>query len=240
MENWNPWYGCHKCSEGCKNCYLESLNKLYDKDFNEVRYSSSNFRKLWKKDEYRDFIIPAGEIINVCETSDFFIEEGDDWRAEAWKMIKDRDDLTFIINTRRVERIEDSLPSNWGDGYDNVYIYLNIDNQKSINEKLPIFKNLKLKHKAINISPILEKIDIENFLDDSIESVSVFGEYGRGSRICNFEWVKDLREQCIRKNINFYFKSTGTNFLKDGQKYFIKNNQMKEQAKKANLDYIIK
>ena len=237
MINWNPWYGCHKCSDGCKNCYLESLNKLYDKDFNEVKKSSSNFRNLWKKDEYRDFIVQAGEVVNVCETSDFFIEEADDWRVEAWKMIKDRDDLEFIINTRRIKHIEESLPTNWGDGYENVCIVFNVSSQKDFNDNIEIFKNLKIKHKKIAVSPIIEKINIKDYLDDTIEEVLIYGEYGKGARFCNFEWVLDIREQCVSKNINFIFVSTGVNFYKDNKKYFIKNNNMKEQAILANINF---
>lgn len=237
MINWNPWYGCSKCSDGCKNCYLESLSKLYDKDFNEVRKSISNFRNLWKKDEYRDFIIPAGEIINVCETSDFFIEEADDWRVEAWKMIKDRDDLHFIINTRRIKHIEDSLPTNWGDGYDNVTIIFNVSSQKDLDDNIEIFKNIKIKHKKISFTPVIEKINVINYLDESIEEVFASGEYGKGARLCNFDWILDIKKQCEAKNINFSFLSTGTSFYKDGKKYFIKTNDMKTQADNTNINY---
>lgn len=235
MITWNPWYGCHKCSPGCKNCYVETWNKLYEKDFDDVKYSSSNFRLPWKKDEYRDFVIESGETVLVCETSDFFIEEGDDYRAEAWKMIKDRDDLTFIINTRRVDRIEDELPSDWGDGYKNVIIVANVENQEMADLKLPIYKEISMVNKAINISPILEKVDISKYLDSSILYVGVSGEHGRGARDCNFDWVLDLQRQCNEKQIPINFNSTGTNFVKDGKKYFVKNNQMKDQAEKSGI-----
>ena len=33
---WNPWHGCHKCSEGCQNCYAYFLDKRYGRDTNEV------------------------------------------------------------------------------------------------------------------------------------------------------------------------------------------------------------
>ena len=165
MENWNPWYGCHKCSRGCEHCYVENLNKLYDKDFNEVKFSYGNFSKIDKKDEYRDFIIPAGTIINVCETSDFFLEEVYEWRVEAWKKIKNRDDLFFIINTRRVENIFDSLPSDWGDGYDNVAIVFNVSDQKTFDLNIENFLKLKIKHKRLNLCPILEKMNIIDYLD---------------------------------------------------------------------------
>ena len=45
-----------------------------------------------------------------------------EWRAEAWAMIKNRPDLEFLILTKRIDRFPVSLPPDWGDGYDNVNI----------------------------------------------------------------------------------------------------------------------
>lgn len=25
-KTWNPWHGCHKCSEGCQNCYASVIS----------------------------------------------------------------------------------------------------------------------------------------------------------------------------------------------------------------------
>ena len=27
---WNPWHGCVKCSEGCKNCYMYAFCELLE------------------------------------------------------------------------------------------------------------------------------------------------------------------------------------------------------------------
>ena len=37
-------------------------------------------------------------------TSDFFLKEADEWREEAWRIIKARSDVIFILITKRAER----------------------------------------------------------------------------------------------------------------------------------------
>lgn len=46
---WNPWHGCHKCSEGCQNCYAYFLDKRYGRDTNEVVKNKSGFNLPIKK-----------------------------------------------------------------------------------------------------------------------------------------------------------------------------------------------
>lgn len=65
---------------------------------------------------------------------------------------------------------------------------------------------------------VLEKINIKDYLDD-IELVVVGGESDYNARVLDYEWVLDIREQCIEKNVNFEFRQCGTNFIKDGKLY---------------------
>ena len=55
-------------------------------------------------------------MIRICMTSDFFLEEADGWRDEAWEIMKIRSDVIFYLLTKRPERVEKCLPSDWGDG----------------------------------------------------------------------------------------------------------------------------
>jgi protein gp37 len=54
--------------------------------------------------------------------SDFFHEGADDWRAEAWDVIKACRNLDWLILTKRPERTADRLPPDWGKGYPNVWL----------------------------------------------------------------------------------------------------------------------
>ena len=99
-----------------------------------------------------------------------------------------------------------------------------------------IFKNLPIKHKCITAPPLLEKIEIEKYLDD-IEFVVVGGESDINARPFNYDWALDIREQCIRKNVDFEFRQCGTYTIKDGKQYKIQTKDLSKQAKMANIDF---
>ena len=77
------------------------------------------------------------------------------------------------------------------------------------------------------------------YLDDTIEEVSVSGESGTESRVCDYDWIIDLRRQSIEKDIPFRFHQTGARFLKDGRVYRIRRKFQIPQANKANINYRI-
>ena len=114
-----------------------------------------------------------------------------------------------------------------------------VENQDRADFRLPIFRALPIKHKSIIIAPLLEKIDISAYIDESIEEVSVGGESGYNARPCNYDWILDIRRQCVEKNVPFRFHQTGANFIKDGKIYRIKRAFQRSQARKANINFRI-
>lgn len=109
-KTWNPWHGCHKCSEGCQNCFVYVLDQRYGRDTNKVLKNESSFKAPLAKDKNGNYKIKSGDFVRVCMTSDFFLEEADEWRCEAWKIIRQRPDVTFSLLTKRAERIKANLP----------------------------------------------------------------------------------------------------------------------------------
>ncbi len=231
---WNPWHGCRKISPGCKNCYVYYLDKLREKDASSITKSKTNFNLPIKKDKQGNYKIPKGTELATCFTSDFFLEEADVWRKEAWKIIKERKDITFLIPTKRIERFESCIPNDWEDGYENVSIAVTCENQEKTDERIPLFLECKIKHRYIFASPILEDIDFSKYLKTGkIEMISVGGESYDNARICDFAWVKHIKETCDNYNVRFDFHQTGSNFKKDGKLYKIKHHDEYSQAKKG-------
>ena len=175
-------------------------------------------------------------MVYLCFSTDFLIEEADEWRNKCWQMIKKRKDCTFLFLTKRIDRFMNCIPNDWNEGYDNVVVCCTIENQKNADYKLPIFEYLPIKHKCITAQPLLEKINIEKYLDN-IELVVVGGESDINARPLEFDWVLNIREQCIRKNVNFEFRQCGTYFIKDGKQYKLQTKDLIKQAKLANIDY---
>lgn len=105
----------------------------------------------------RRFRIPPGERVYTCFTSDFLVEEADGWRAEAWEMMRLRRDLEFFFITKRIGRLREQLPPDWGDGYENVTVGCTVENQAAADLRLPLFLETPLRHRVIVCAPLLER-----------------------------------------------------------------------------------
>ncbi len=234
MARWDPWRGCKRKSEGCKFCYIHSGDAKRGVDTSNI-IKSERFTAPIDKNKKGEYKIKSGQLIYICFSSDFLIEEADMWREECWEMIKERSDLTFMFLTKRIERFTQCAPSDWNDGYDNVIIGCTIENQQRADERLSIFEQLPIKHKNIICQPLIEQINIKKYLNN-IELVVVGGESNKYARPLNYDWVLNIREQCINRNTHFSFRQCGTNFIKDNIHYTLKVNQLMSQARKAGID----
>lgn len=233
---YNPWHGCFKISAGCKNCYVFSIDKSHQKDSREI-YQTKSFYLPLQKNKNQTYKIPDFSKIWLCFSSDFLLKEADSWRKEVWEMIKIRKNCTFIFFTKRIMRFMECIPSDWGSGYENVIVGCSIENQYYASLRLESFLQLPIKHRWIVCAPLLERLELSRFLDkEKIEHLSVGGESGFNARICDYEWVLDLREQAKRAKINFSFHQTGSRFLKDSRIYKIPKKFQKIQAQRAGID----
>jgi protein gp37 len=96
---------------------------------------------------------------------------------------------------------------------------------------------LPIKHRNIICEPLLEAIDLSPYLSEKIELVLVGGESGTEARVCDYNWVRALRDQAVSKGITFHYHQTGANLLKDGILYKIPRKNQSDQAHKAKLDW---
>ena len=233
--NWEPWTGCYCISEGCDYCYFygpyskrhgQNIITKTDEFYKPVALTAKGTPK-----------IQSGKIVATCFATDFFIAEADEWRSEAWAMIKERHDLEFLILTKRIDRFPIALPDDWGDGYENVNIGCTVETQALADYRLPLFLSYPIKRRFIAASPILEAIDLSPYMH-GIDHVTVNGETSRVARICNFDWVLSIREQCENKGATFWFKTTGSLFMKDGTVQKLNPFKQSSTAKALKIDIL--
>lgn len=199
--------------------YLDRQRGL---DGGNIYKVKNNFDLPLKKDRSGAYKIKPGGTVHVCLTSDFFLEQADEWRTEAWSMIKIRNDLHFHLQTKRAERVFECLPSDWGSGYDNVSLCFTAENQRRADERIPILLELPFKNKSIMCAPMLGEITLEAYLSTGkISRVIVDGENYDGDRPLCYEWVKSLYDECLRHNVAFDFAGTGNYFIKNDKTYHI-------------------
>jgi len=208
-HTWNPWQGCHKVSEACANCYMYRDKKRYGQDASTVvRSRPGTFKAPLKWRE------PAR--VFTCSWSDFFIEEADEWRDDAWEIIRQTPHLTYQILTKRIERADECLPADWP--LPNVWLGVTIENQLRADERIPALLRTPASKRFVSCEPLLGPL---NLADDwtswlvqidgipHIDWVIVGGESGPGARVMNPDWARALRDQCKDNAAPFFFKQWG-------------------------------
>lgn len=231
--NWEPWTGCYQISDGCANCYFYGpYAKRYGQN---TILKTDKFDWPIRRNKKGEYNIKGGKILATCFATDFFLPEADEWRGEVWAMIRERTDIDFLILTKRIDRFPVSLPSDWGEGYDNVNIGCTVENQALADYRLPLFLSYPMKRRFIACAPLLEAIDLAPNLH-GVDHVTVGGETGRAARECDYKWVLNIREQCVQAGVTFWFKNTGSFFRHDGIVEKINPYKQTGMAKELGID----
>lgn len=218
-HTWNPWHGCSKVSSGCKFCYMFRDKDRFNLNPTSVVRSRSKFREPLKwKDPAKVF---------TCSWSDFFIEDADSWREEAWKIIKMTPHLTYQILTKRPERILNNLPEDWEAGYHNVWLGVSVEDHSAALQRIPILLNIPSKLRFISAEPLLESIvSPDTFpLLLNLDWIIVGGESGNSSGKWNYrqtklEWISELLN--LNDRVPVFLKQLGT--------YLAKMNSMNDRS----------
>jgi protein gp37 len=219
----NFWTGCHKVSPGCKYCYMYRDKERYGKDPSEViRVKPSTINKVLKEAQ-------PGDKVFTCSWSDFFIEEADPWREEAWEIIRNNPQLTWQILTKRPERLNLCLPRDWGfHGYKNVWLGVSVESQEQIHRivHLDLVDHYLDHHKNfISYEPALGPLnlmaipEIKGLGYNGIDWLIVGGESGNDNgkylyRTAELEWFHSILMQCRDLGIPVFVKQLGTGLAK--------------------------
>jgi protein gp37 len=150
--------------------------------------------------------------------SDFFIEEADEWRDDAWKVIKQTPQHQWQILTKRPERIMQCLPKDWGDGYENVWLGVSVESQDYL-YRAKILSEIPANIRFISAEPLIGEIDINKWEDKNVldvfqwciiggESGNDWGKYRY--RECKVEWIEKIMADFKKRGIKVFVKQLGT------------------------------
>lgn len=199
-HTWNPWMGCEHVSPGCDNCYMFTLQRRWGKDPEVVTRTKTTFNAPLKYP-------PGPARVFTCSMSDWFIKQADEWRPEAWAIIKQRPDLHFQILTKRHGRIASCLPPDWGEGYPNVWLGVSVENQEWT-RRIRVLREVPAAIRFLSIEPMIGPVDLRGLLD-GIHWVIVGGESGSGARLMNLTWVRDIIDVCAEAGVACFVKQLG-------------------------------
>lgn len=193
---WNPWYGCLKVSPGCRACYMYRDMAKYGRDPMVVARSKTTFRDPLKWREPKR--------VFTCSWSDFFIDQADAWRPEAWEIIRATPHLTYQILTKRPENIAARLPEDWGAGYANVWLGVSAENQEYADRRIPELLAVDAVVHFVSAEPLLGDIQLRGVL--GLEWLILGGESGPNHRPMSIAWAESIAAQCGRAGVACFVK----------------------------------
>ena len=200
---WNPVTGCSKISEGCRHCYAERM---------AIRLQAmgvENYRDGFKvrchdKSLHLPFQWKKPKMIFVNSMSDLFHEDIPfSFLCQVFDVMNTTPQHTYQILTKRAEHLVKLAPKlNWSP---NIWMGVTVEHQNYVH-RIDLIKQVPSVVRFVSMEPLLSPIDANL---DQIDWVTVGGESGPGARPMAKEWVTSIRDQCVEKNIYFFFKQWG-------------------------------
>jgi protein gp37 len=218
----NFWLGCSKISPECSHCYIDRMLRKMGREPWGQLYRTSE--ALWRNPaKWERKAAARGKSIRIftCSLSDFFHQDADQWRPEAWSIIRNTPHLAWMVLTKRPGRILSHLPADWGEGYPNVWLGVSTGCLKTLH-MMDILRNVPARVRFVSAEPLLEPIahaiNVEGF-----DLIITGGESGPGPeylwpktnwqdeqpvgrRTMKVEWAADLRDATHRAGAAFFFK----------------------------------
>ena len=201
---WNPVTGCQKISPGCKHCYAERMAKRL-KAMNQPRYANGFTVTLQDDLVETPLSWKSPRIIFVNSMSDLFHKHvPDEFIIRCFTVMEQADWHQFQVLTKRPQRLLQlapklALPKN-------VWLGTSVESQDYV-ERVRILSKVKTAIRFLSIEPLLgpiSRLPLRN-----IEWVIVGGESGPGARAMDPNWVRTIRDRCIRFDVPFFFKQWG-------------------------------
>jgi protein gp37 len=218
-HTFNPWIGCQHVSPGCEHCYAEAM---MDQRYGKVewgprgqrqRTSDANWRNSIKWNaKARAFKQEHGRRPRVFTASlaDVFDNQvPEEWRRDLFALIRECRRLDFLILTKRPQNIRKMLPSDWGDGYPNVWLGVTAEDQVHFDQRWRHLQNIPSAIKFISYEPALGPLRLSEaraFPDWLISG----GESGPGARPVDPQWIRDIIADCRRNGVTPFHKQWGT------------------------------
>lgn len=219
---WNPWTGCtrsHGQAPECAHCYASDQLRRFGRCPTEVRRAADRtfFAPCRWADGTRVFL---GSLMDIADPA------GDDWRPEAWGVIRATTRLRYLLLTKNPGRLAKVLPSDWPDGYDHVWVGTTVGHPDSLGRLDDLLAvPVRARQRFVSSEPLLADVDLSGHIGSAFDGMAsqqeyqynaglgwviAGGESGPQARPMHPAWARLLRDQAARAGLPFLFKQWGS------------------------------
>ncbi len=203
-STWNPVTGCNKISPGCKNCYAERLAKRL-KAMGQKNYKNGFRLTLqpqmlelplnWKKPQ-TIFVNSMSDLFHKSVPLEYIQQVFDVMKRAHWHR--------FQVLTKRSERLAEL--SSYLEWSPNIWMGVSVESQKYV-YRIDDLRQTNAKIKFLSLEPLIGSL--KNLELNGIDWAIVGGESGYGARPIEEDWVIEIRNQCQKAGVAFFFKQWG-------------------------------
>jgi len=203
-STWNPVTGCTKISAGCKYCYAERMaerlhamgQRNYKNGFQlTLQPHMLELPLLWKKPQ-TIFVNSMSDLFHSDVPREYIRQVFDVMQRAYWHC--------FQVLTKRSERLA-ALDSEL-EWTRNIWMGVSVESDEH-RTRIDDLRSTRAAVKFLSLEPLLGPLRALDLHD--IDWVIVGGESGPKARPIQPAWAIDLRDQCRRADVPFFFKQWG-------------------------------
>jgi protein gp37 len=205
---WNPVTGCSKITRGCDFCYAERFSERFrdvpkrpfKNGFDLTLRPERLTQPLRWRQPRRIFVNSMSDLFHKEIPKPFIDSVFETMEAANWH--------TFQVLTKRSSLMTRYLRNRYGNGLAPAHIWSGVSVEDAKNAvRLEHLRVSQASVKFVSFEPLLGSVgDIDL---RGINWAIVGGESGPRARPMAEEWAIEIRDQCRKANVAFFFKQWG-------------------------------
>ena len=217
-HTWNPFAGCSIHTPGCTNCYAMRQARRMEEFGTSPTYAGTtriaNGKPIWTgkinkasaATMKRPFQITSPSMIFVNSMSDFWHEGArDEWRIEALGVMAATSHVYQVL-TKRPENILPFLEKHTLHIPAQVWIGATVE-RGDFKHRIDTLRRVPAAIRFLSVEPLIGEVGRLDLT--GIHWVIGGGESGPGARGMRADWARELRDECTRQGVAFFWKQWG-------------------------------
>jgi protein gp37 len=206
---WNPVRGCTKISPGCLHCYAETFAERFrgvpghpfEQGFDLRLVPEKLGDPLRWSTPQRIFVNSMSDLFHPGVPDEYIVKVARVMKAANWH--------TYQILTKRAGRMQKLLKGKLKSAAEQPHIWwgVSVEDRQHGLPRIDLLRDSPAQVRFLSIEPLLEHLG--TIALQGINWVIVGGESGPGARPMDGDWVRDIRAQCHRAKVAFFFKQWG-------------------------------
>jgi protein gp37 len=233
-DSFNPWYGCARVSEACRNCYAAdlALTKGLLEDWGPGTVRKRTSEEYWRKPlRWNNEARRSGNRRRVfcASLADVFdAEVPTQWRADLFELIRKTPNLDWLLLTKRPQLIEEQLReiSVWDSlPWRQIWFGTTMEDQRCFDERWPHLGRIPTPVRFVSYEPAMGPLILPESVQGELDWLIAGGETTmrkNQSRPSDPAWFRSVRDQCEHLGVSFHFKQWGNDLsMPDGSRRWV-------------------